>query len=99
MHQRRSRIIGTGLGAPSRLVTNDDLAKFVDTSDEWITARTGIRSRYLVDTSKGETNSDLGTRAAREALERADVRPTDIELVIYCTATPDTFMPNTASRV
>jgi 3-oxoacyl-[acyl-carrier-protein] synthase-3 len=83
--------------APSRVVTNDDLAKFVDTSDEWISSRTGIRERRFA--AEGETTSSMSVRAARIALERAKLRPQDVQLVIVGTCSPDYLFPATACIV
>jgi 3-oxoacyl-[acyl-carrier-protein] synthase-3 len=95
----RSRIVGTGLGVPSRVVTNKDLEKLVDTTDEWIETRTGIKTRRVVDTQKGESNSSLSLMAARQALQKSQLQAKDIECVLLCTATPDTWMPISAARV
>ncbi len=95
----RARITGTGLGVPSKVITNADLEKMVETSDEWISSRTGIKERRVVDRDKGETNSSLSIAACLEALHKADLNAKDIDLVVCCTATPDTMMPITASRV
>lgn len=99
MPQLRSRIMGTGLGIPSRVVTNFDLEKIVETSDEWIQTRTGIRERRLVDPEKGETLSSLSTIAAIQALERAKISPEQVDLVLCCTTTPDTVLPISAARI
>jgi 3-oxoacyl-[acyl-carrier-protein] synthase-3 len=93
----RSVIRGCGAFLPRRVVTNDDLAKFVDTSDEWIQARTGIRQRHLV--SDGELTSDLALNAAREALDKAGMTPDDIDLIVLATTTPDETFPATATTV
>ncbi|MCY6372111.1 beta-ketoacyl-ACP synthase III [Clostridium ganghwense] len=87
------KIIGTGSYAPSNVVTNDDIAQFVDTSDKWISDRTGIKERRI---SKDEDTSVLSTKAAKLALENANVNPKDIDLIILATATPDYFIPSTA---
>lgn len=92
----RTKFISTGSAFPARRVTNKDLAKRVDTNDEWILERTGIRARRIADPSIGETNSELGLRASRQALERAGVAATDIECILYATVSPDHIMPNTA---
>lgn len=89
-----SRIIGTGSHLPARLVTNHDLAQTVDTSDEWITTRTGIRQRYLAE--PGQTTSDLALQASRQALETAGTKPEEIDLIIVATTTPDQVFPSTA---
>lgn len=94
---RRSVLIGTGSALPTRVVPNAELAEKVDTSDEWIVERTGIRQRYLA--SEGETTSSLATAAARQALEAAGVDGKDIDLIILATATPDQTFPATATIV
>ncbi|MGE5628421.1 MAG: beta-ketoacyl-ACP synthase III [Solirubrobacterales bacterium] len=90
------QIIGTGSYAPERVVTNNDLAKIVDTSDEWISTRTGIKERHITE---GENTSDLATKASIKALENAGVSPEEIDLIIVGTLTPDAFIPNTACIV
>jgi 3-oxoacyl-[acyl-carrier-protein] synthase-3 len=91
------RFLSTGVGLPSRVVTNADLTKIVDTSDEWITERTGIKERRIADPN--EATSDLSTRAAREALERAHLRPDQLDAIIVATCTPDHLFPSTACLV
>jgi 3-oxoacyl-[acyl-carrier-protein] synthase-3 len=91
---RHAVICGTGSCLPSRVVTNADLEKMVDTSDEWITARTGIRERRVV--AEGETASDLAAQAGRVALERAGLAPGDVDLLVLGTTGPDYIMPSTA---
>lgn len=93
----RSRIIGCGSYLPANVVTNDDLAKRVDTSDEWIVARTGIRQRHIA--AEGQTTSDLACEAAKKAMEHAGVTSDDIDLIIVATATPDNTFPATATKV
>lgn len=93
----RSVIRGVGAHLPKRLVTNDDLSKIVDTSDEWIQERTGIRQRYIAD--QHEFTSDLGAAAAKQALIRAGIDPVDIDLIICATATPDRTFPATAVKI
>jgi 3-oxoacyl-[acyl-carrier-protein] synthase-3 len=90
-------ITGWGFYAPSRVVTNFDLEKLVDTSDEWITSRTGIKERRFA--SDGETTSTMSLRAARAALDRAKLRPQDVQLVIVGTCSPDYIFPATACMV
>lgn len=90
-------ITGWGSAVPERVLTNFDLEKIVDTSDEWITTRTGIRQRHIL--SEGETTSTLAVTASRQALERAGVSPWQVDLVICCTATPDFLFPATACLV
>jgi 3-oxoacyl-[acyl-carrier-protein] synthase III len=87
----RSRIIGTGSYLPERVVTNLDLAKLMDTSDEWIQQRTGIRERRFVDEGVGTT--DLGLNASLCALERAKLTPRDIDFIIFATLSPDYNFP------
>ncbi len=84
-------ISGTGSYLPERRLTNLDLEKMVDTSDEWIVQRTGIRERRIAE--KTDSTSDLATRAARVALKEAGLGPDDLDSIILCTVTPDTYMP------
>ena len=95
--RRTVSIVGTGSYAPERILTNHDLEKMVETSDEWIRTRTGIRERRIAKDK--ETTSDMATRAALAAMEQAEVTPEEIELIIVATATPDTFCPSTACYV
>jgi 3-oxoacyl-[acyl-carrier-protein] synthase III len=92
-----SRIAGTGSYLPEKVLTNDDLAKFVDTSDEWIASRTGIRERHIA--AEGETTGDLGYHAAVRALEAAGVDAKDLDLIIVGTTTPDLIFPSTACLI
>ena len=92
-----SRIIGTGSALPARVVTNAELAETVDTSDEWIIERTGIRQRHVA--GEGETTATLATAAARKALEDAGVEASSIGLIVLATATPDNTFPATATKV
>lgn len=87
-----SRILGTGRCLPERILTNFDLEKMVDTSDEWIRTRTGIERRHIV--AKGQTNCDLAEGAALKALESAGVDADDIDLIVVGTTTPDQVFPN-----
>jgi len=87
-------ILGTGSYAPERILTNAELSKTVDTSDEWIRTRSGIRERRIA--AAGEQTSDLGVQAARRALDDAGLKPADVDLVIVATFTPDMPMPSTA---
>jgi 3-oxoacyl-[acyl-carrier-protein] synthase-3 len=89
-----SRIVGTGSYLPPKVVTNADLAARMDTSDEWIRTRTGIRQRHIAEPS--QASSDLGIEASRAALAAAAVDPLDIDLIIVATATPDYIFPSTA---
>jgi 3-oxoacyl-[acyl-carrier-protein] synthase III len=93
----RSVIRGVGAYLPKRVMTNDDLSRLVDTTDEWITERTGIKQRHIA--AEGELTSDLGIAAAKQALVRAGIDPVDIDLVICATATPDRTFPATAVRI
>ncbi len=93
----RSVIRGVGAHLPKRVVTNDDLAKIVDTNDEWIQERSGIRQRYIAD--EHEFTSDLGAAAAKQALIRAGIDPGDIDLIVCATATPDRTFPATAVKI
>ncbi len=90
-------MIGCGGYLPSRVVTNDDLAQTVETSDEWIVQRTGIRTRHFA--ADGELTSDLATAAARGALDHAGLGPGDVDVIIVATATPDETFPATATVV
>lgn len=92
----RVEIIGTGSYAPVNIVTNDDLSKIVDTNDEWITTRTGIRQRRI---STGEDTSDIAARAGLKALEACGLLPSEIDLLIVATTSPDSFTPSTACIV
>ena len=89
-----SRIAGTGSYLPEKVLTNDDLAKTVDTSDEWIVARTGIRQRHVA--AEGETTSDLAYHASLRAMEAAGVSAADIDLIVLGTTTPDLIFPSSA---
>ena len=90
-------IIGTGSYVPERVLTNDDLSKMVDTNDEWITSRTGIKERRIA--AEGEATSDMAAEAARRALASAGITAADVDLVIVATVTPDMFFPSTACLV
>lgn len=90
------KFISVQSALPKRCVTNDDLSKLVDTSDEWISSRTGIRSRYFVT---DETNADLATEAARRAIEASAIRMEDIACCVVATFTPDNFTPSVACKV
>ena len=93
----RAKISALGTYVPPRLLTNADLERMVDTSDEWIMARVGIRERHVVD--KGVATSDLAAAAAQKALDQRGLKPTDIETIIVGTVTPDMFFPSTACVV
>lgn len=89
-----ARIAGTGSYLPEKVLTNADLAKIVDTSDEWIASRTGIRERHIA--AEGETTCDLAFHAAARALEAADVDASELDLIVVGTTTPDLIFPSTA---
>lgn len=91
-----TRIIGTGSALPGQVVTNDDLSKIMDTSDEWISSRTGIKERHLV---KEETTASMSAEAAEKALHDAGVTPEEIDLIIVGTITGDYVTPSTACEV
>ena len=93
----RAVVLGVGSALPKRRVTNDELAKRVDTSDQWIVERTGIKSRYVA--GEGETTASLATNAARNALDHAGLSPSDIDLIVLATATPDQTFPSSATKV
>jgi len=97
MTRRRSVIIGTGSYLPQTVLTNDDLAARLDTSNDWIVERTGIRRRHIA--AEGEFTSDLGTEAAKRALAAAGLTPADIDLIIVATATPDQTFPAVATVI
>ena len=92
----KTRIIGTGSYLPETVVTNDDLSKIMDTSDEWISSRTGIRARHLV---KEETTASMSTEAAKRAMENAGVTADEIDLIILGTVSPDYVTPACACEV
>src|SRR3954453_22243778 len=92
--RRSVSIVGTGSYVPDRVLTNDDLSKIVDTTDEWITTRTGIKERRIA--AKDELTSDMATKATLKALEQAKISPEQIDLILVATATPDMLFPATA---
>ena len=87
----RTEFIATGFHVPERVVTNDELSRLMDTSDEWISQRSGIKTRHWV--SDGETGVALAGQASRQALARAGLQPADLDCIVYCTCTPDHFEP------
>src|SRR5215210_6588048 len=93
----KSRIIGTGAYVPDRVLTNADLERMVATSDPWIVERTGIRERRIA--APGQTCSDLGTRAAQEALAAAGIESADLDMILVATCTGDQPLPSTACLV
>lgn len=92
-----SRIAGTGSSLPERVVTNRDLEKILDTSDEWIRSRTGIAERRVI--SKGETTATLALEACRKAIQAANIDPAEIDLLVLGTTTPDLIFPSTACLI
>jgi 3-oxoacyl-[acyl-carrier-protein] synthase-3 len=94
---RRSVVLGLGSALPKRRMSNEELAKTVDTSDAWIVERTGIRSRYVA--GEGETTASLATEASLRALDHAGVAALDIDLIVLATATPDQTFPSSATKV
>ena len=93
----RARISSLATYVPPRVLSNADLERMVDTSDEWIQQRTGIKQRHIVD--PGVATSDLATEAARKAIERAGLTPPDIDFIVVGTTTPDMAFPSTACLV
>ncbi|RLE04278.1 MAG: 3-oxoacyl-ACP synthase [Candidatus Aminicenantes bacterium] len=97
MKIKRIKIVGTGFYVPDKILTNQDLEKMVDTSDEWIVTRTGIRERHIA--SEEQATSDLAAEAARRALQDAGLTAEEVDLILVATSTPDTIFPSTACRV
>lgn len=97
VRRRRSVVRSVGAYLPARVLTNGDLASFLDTTDEWIRERTGIKERRIA--AEGEVTSDLAVEAARSALRRAGVEPSTIDLILVATSTPDNTFPATATAV
>ena len=93
----RTVILGTGAAVPKRVLTNQDLESIVDTSDEWISSRTGIKTRHIAE--DGESTSTLATEAARRSLEMAGVKPEEVDMIVVGTTSPDMVMPNTGALV
>lgn len=93
----KTKIQGTGKFHPAKTLTNDDLAKMVDTSDEWIVQRTGIKERRIGDLSKDETPSGMAAHAAKMAIANAGLKPNDIDLILFSVTLPDMLFPNAAS--
>src|SRR6476469_3897705 len=94
---RTVSIVGTGSYVPEKVITNDDLSRMVDTTDEWITTRTGIKERRIA--AKDECTSDMAARAALKAMEQAGIKAEEIDLILVATATPDMVFPATACFV
>lgn len=95
----QTKILGTGKFFPEKIMTNDDLAKLVETNDQWITERTGIKERRISDLTKEEYPSGMAEHAAREAIKNAGLEPNDIDLILFSVTIPDMLFPNTASRL
>ena len=93
----KSKIIGMGHSVPENIITNDDLSKIMDTTDDWITSRTGIKERHIADPN--ENTSDLAFEASLEAIKSANIDASDIDLIILATTTPDKVFPSTACTV
>ena len=96
MANHSAKMLSTGMSVPEKIVTNKDLEKLVDTNDEWIYERTGIKTRRICSTKGGEYPSDMALYAAQGALEEARLKPNDIDMIIFATVTPDVKLPNTA---
>jgi 3-oxoacyl-[acyl-carrier-protein] synthase-3 len=90
---KSSKIAGLGFYVPEKVVTNQDLTAFVNTTDEWIVERTGVRQRHYFDPEKGETNFGFAVKASEIALQRAGLTPQDIDLIVYATLSPDYYFP------
>ncbi len=97
MTNHNAGIIGMGHAYPEGILTNADLEKMVETSDEWITTRTGIKQRHKA--ADNEYTSQFGTTAAKQALERAGLKPEDIDIIVCATTTPDQIMPSTGALI
>ncbi|MDM7921216.1 MAG: beta-ketoacyl-ACP synthase III [Pyrinomonadaceae bacterium] len=97
MTEQNAGILGMGHAYPEGILTNADLEKIVETSDEWITSRTGIKQRHKA--AENEYTSQFGTAAAKMALERAGLKPTDIDIIVCATTTPDQIMPSTGALI
>src|SRR4029077_3352812 len=106
-NQRTVSIIGTGSYTPEKILTNEDLSRMVDTSDEWITTRTGLKERRLAandeavsdSAAQAETTSAMGAKAELKGIEQAKISPEEIDLLLVATATPDMIFPATACFV
>lgn len=98
-YKRIARIVSVGTSVPERIVTNKDLEKLLDTSDEWISTRTGIRQRHLFAPGEDARAYELGGKAARAALSKARCSPLDVDGIICATFSPDYFFPSTACKI
>ena len=94
-----SRIIGLGKYLPDNIITNDDLSKLMDTNDEWITERTGIKERRWVKSNSGDTTASMGVKAAKLAIERAGIDKDEIDFIIFATLSPDYYFPGPGVQV
>ena len=94
-----SKITGLGYYLPENVVTNDDLSKFMETTDEWIQERTGIKERRWIDPKSGDTTSNMGVKASKIAIERAGLNKEDIDFIIFATLSPDMYFPGGGVRV
>ena len=94
-----SKITGLGYYVPENVVTNDDLVKFMDTSDEWIQERTGIKERRWIEKGSGDTSAVMGAKASRIAIERAGLSNEDIDFVIFATLSPDYYFPGCGVQI
>lgn len=99
MQLYKTKITGTGKYHPSKIMTNDDISKIVETSDEWITQRTGIKERRIADIEKEEYPSGMAEHASRQAIKNAGLEPNDIDLILFSVTLPDMLLPNTASQL
>lgn len=99
MNEPKVKISAIEMFIPEKVLNNKDFERMVDTTDEWIMERTGIRERHVVDREKGETNSDLAAGAIRKLCEKRGISPLDIDMIIICSVTPDMFFPCTACLV
>lgn len=97
MNVFKTKILGTGYYLPKKILTNSDLEKIVETNDDWIFERTGIRERRICNTEEGEFPTDMAYNATQEALENSDLQPDDIDLIIFATVTPDMKIPNSST--
>ncbi len=88
-----SKIIGLGKYVPERIVSNEELTEYMETSDEWIRERTGIEERHWVEEGDGNTTATMGAKAAKQALERAGLKPSDIDFIVFATLSPDYYFP------
>lgn len=93
----KTKIVSTGMYVPQNAVTNDDLAKRIDTNHQWIVERTGIHQRHIANPEGGEWPTDLAAKASMQAIEAAGLQPNDIDLIIFGTCTPDVKLPNCGS--